>query len=442
MPRIGRGNPASSPSHEQTGNATPPRSPDRAGGSATGRRERHGLLGFLRRPFGGSGSSTHALGDPSSSPQHERAQASASRAAPRTAAALLQRSPALSRGHAEEVMARLERGQAQTPDRSTEGLPARSRAQGTLAPQGRRAAAGTQAAHAAQATAITEQLRDAGVDLSRVRRNILASMQGNPVNFDRQAMQILQHHFPNMYAVGLGGNALAEALHDNLRRETPESQAGSSSRATQAAPLRSPARGALTPQPARQSGHEAQAARIVDELRNAGLDPLAVRQSLSTLLHRGRIDMNRRTIGVLLPHFPNLLGGMQANDPLAAALDRAIELQTSQGQIRAAYSDLRTISPETAQRLGFKDAAIHGEDEATQCMFGGALSTRNRDQQVIGLAKAPSNPPRGFDVDVNKEVVFMDLAALAKYLETKPQHPLNRQPLDASNIRNYAFRIG
>jgi effector protein HopAB len=36
----------------------------------------------------------------------------------------------------------------------------------------------------------------------------------------------------------------------------------------------------------------------------------------------------------------------------------------------------------------------------------------------------------------------MDLAALAKYLETKPEHPLNRQPLDASNIRNYAFRIG
>ena len=152
--------------------------------------------------------------------------------------------------------------------------------------------------------------------------------------------------------------------------------------------------------------------------------------------------MNRRTIGVLLPHFPNLLGGMQANDPLAAALDRAIELQTSQGAIRAAYSDLRTISPETARRLGFKDAAIHGEDEATHCMFGGALSTRNRDQQVIGLAKAPSNPPHAFHAEVNKELEFMDLAALAKYLETKPEHPLNRQPLDASNIRNYAFRIG
>lgn len=439
MPRIGRGNPANSPSHEQTGNATPPRSPDPAGGSATGRRERHGLLGMLRRPFRGSGSSAHASGNPSASPQHEHEQASASRAAPRNAAALLQRSPALSRSHAEEVMARLERAPAETPGRSTDGLPSRSRAQGALTPQpGRRAAGGT---HAAQAAAITQQLRDAGVDLSRVRRNVLASMQGHPVNFDRQALRVLNHHFPNMYQVGLGGNPLAAALHDHLAAETSESRAGSSSRTTQAAPSRSPARGALTPQPARPSPHEAQAARIVDELRNAGIDLPTVRRSLSTLLHRGRIDMNRRTVGILMPHFPNLLGGLQANDPLAAALDRALELQTSQGQIRSAYGDLRAISRETAKSLGFKDAAMHGEDDATQCMFGGALSTGNPNQLVIALARAPSDPRHAFDAGVNKEVEFMDLAALAKYLETKPQHPATRQPLDASNIRNYAFRI-
>jgi hypothetical protein len=345
----------------------------------------------------------------------------------------------LSRGHAEEIMARLERAPTQTPGRSTDGLPSRSRAQGALAPRaGHRAAAGVQAA---QVTAITEQLRDAGVDLSRVRRNVLASMQGHPVNFDVQAVSVLGHHFPEMFAVGLGGNPLAAALHDHLARETSESRAGASSRATQGAPARSAARGALAPPP-RRSPLETQAAGIVDQLRNAGIDLPTFRRQLSSLTQRGRIDMNRRTLAILQPHFGNIVvSGMEANNPLTAALDRALELYTSQGQIRAAYSDLRPVSRETAQQLGFKDAAIHGEDEATHCMFGEPLSTRNPNQLVIGLAKGPSNPPHAYDADVNKELVFMDLTALAKYLETKPTHPLNRQPLDASNIRNYAFRI-
>lgn len=434
MPRIGRGNPASSPSHEPSGNTTPPRSPNPGTGSADGRRERHGLLGFLRRPFRGSGSSTRSSGE-SSAPPPEHEQAPASRAAPRRAAALLQRSPALSRDHGEEIMARVAQAPAQTPGRRTDGLPSRSPARGTLAPQpGRRAAADPQAA------VITQQLRDAGVDLSSVRRNISASMQGNPVNFDLQAMRVLQPHFPNMYAVGLGGNPLAAALHDRLAQERSEPRAGSSSRTPQGAPSRPAARGALAPQPARQSPHDTQAAQIVDQLRNAGIDLPTFRRTFSNLVNRRGINMHRREVAILRPHFGNVME-IGSDHPLAAALDRALELQTSQGQIRTAYSDLRSISRGTAQRLGFKDAASHGEDEATHCMFGEPLSTHNPNQRVIGLATVPSDPQHAFNASVNRELVFMDLTALAKYLETKPTHPLNREPLDASNIRNYAFRI-
>ena len=330
MPRIGRGNAPHSPSHEQTGNATPPRSPDPGGSGAAGRRERHGLLGMFTRPFRGSRSSTRASGDPSASPSHEREQASASRAAPRTGAALLQRSPALSRSHAEEVMARLEHGSAQTPGRATESSPS------------------------------------------------------------------------------------------------------------------SPARGTLAPQPARQSPHEAQAARIVDELRNAGIDLSGMHRDLSTLMHRRQIAMTRRAYMILVQHFPTLRSHAEISptDPLAVALERALEHATVAGQIRSAFNDLRTISKDEAKRMGFKDAATHSADEATHCMFGGPLSTSDPDQRVIALVPVPSNPANAaFSADVNKKPEFMDLANLARYLETRSLHPVTRQPLDVSNIRDYAFRI-
>jgi hypothetical protein len=361
-------------------------------------------------------------------------------------------------------MARLERGSAQPPDRAADALPA-SPARGTLAPQ-----AGRSSRTAAQVAAITQQLRDAGIDLSRVRRNILASTQGHPVNFERQAMSVLLHHFPNVLEVGLSGNRLAAALLDHLARETsesrgasssraaqaaparsparsaptPESRAGSSTRAAQAAPPRSPARAAQTPQPAPPSAHEAQAASIVAELRNAGFDLRGFHRDFSTLVHRRQISMHRRALGILQQHFPAMreYAEISESDPLAAALERALEHATLGGQISAAFNDLRSISKDDAERMGFKDAATHSADEATHCMFGGPLSTSDPAQRVIGLVPMPSDPAEAaFSADVNKEPVFMDLAKLAQYLETKSLHPVTRQPLDASNIRDYAFRI-
>ena len=83
MPRIGRGNPTSSTEHsynEAPASGTP-------GVGSAGRRERHGVLGFLARPFRRSGASTPAS------------------AAPR-AAALLDRSPPVGRGNGEEAIRR------------------------------------------------------------------------------------------------------------------------------------------------------------------------------------------------------------------------------------------------------------------------------------------------------------------------------------------------
>ena len=98
-------------------------------------------------------------------------------------------------------------------------------------------------------------------------------------------------------------------------------------------------------------------------------------------------------MAILTPHFGNIIApGIEPNNPLAVALDRALELQTSSGQIRAAYGDLRAIPRETAQQLGFKDAAIHGEDDATHCMFGGALSTRNFKERPYRKVRRPIFP--------------------------------------------------
>lgn len=57
------------------------------------------------------------------------------------------------------------------------------------------------------------------------------------------------------------------------------------------------------------------------------------------------------------------------------------------------------------------------------------------------MAHLPSDPPIGYDAQVNKDVVFMDLKKLAAYLAGKPEHPVHRQPLSADNILNFAFRI-
>jgi effector protein HopAB len=120
---------------------------------------------------------------------------------------------------------------------------------------------------------------------------------------------------------------------------------------------------------------------------------------------------------------------------LQSTISELNALIRTQEKISAAFGGLRALSADDAKRMGFVD----GE---TDCLFGEELSLRNANQKVIGLAQQPSNPSRsGYDARTNKDVVFMDLNKLAEYLATKPRHPMNNLPLDAKNIRDFAFRI-
>ncbi|KPB17612.1 type III secretion system effector protein HopAB1 [Pseudomonas savastanoi] len=121
----------------------------------------------------------------------------------------------------------------------------------------------------------------------------------------------------------------------------------------------------------------------------------------------------------------------QVVDDIRAALDIAPQ-----------FNQLRTISRADAEseELGFRDAADH-PDNATPCLFGEELSLSNPDQQVIGLAVNPTDKPQPYSQEVNKALTFMDMKKLAQYLADKPEHPLNRQRLDAETIAKYAFRI-
>ncbi|RMU80810.1 Effector protein HopAB2 [Pseudomonas coronafaciens pv. porri] len=114
----------------------------------------------------------------------------------------------------------------------------------------------------------------------------------------------------------------------------------------------------------------------------------------------------------------------------AAEMNRRTALNIS-----SQFSQLRTISKAESEELGFKDAADHGLEDATHCLFGGELSLGNRGQQVIGLASIP------YGQEGDKELVFMDMKKLAQYLAGDPRHPMHRQPLNAGNIASYAFRI-
>ena len=216
MPRIGRGYPSSSSSHEPTGNTTPRRSPDSGASGAAGRRERHGLLGLLRRSFRGSGSSTRESGESSAPPPQGHEPTPASQAAPRRAAALLQRSPVISRAHGEQVMARVAQASTEMPGRSTDATPLRSPARGTLSPQPEH-----RSARQTQAATIVEELRGAGVDLSHARSNISAATRGDPARFSIEALRVLYTHFPNLSSVGFDArDPLVAALRDRLRQET------------------------------------------------------------------------------------------------------------------------------------------------------------------------------------------------------------------------------
>ena len=97
MPRIGTGYPTSSSElsyNEAPASGTP-------GVGSAGRRERHGVLGLLARPFRKFGSSMRASGGPSAGTSRQQEQAPAPRAA-----ALLNRSPLVGRGNGEEALRR------------------------------------------------------------------------------------------------------------------------------------------------------------------------------------------------------------------------------------------------------------------------------------------------------------------------------------------------
>lgn len=213
MPRISRGSSASPPPQESVRNPTSPSSPN-AGGSAAGRRERHGLLGFLARPFRGSGSSTRAAADSSASPAQQAEQAPTTRAAPRTAAALLQRSPS------------------------------RAPARGTLTPP-----AAPRQTPETQARLVVQQLRQAGVDLDRTRRTISGGMQGHPVRIDERTTRVLEQHFPRMSEVGFFANEpLAAALVHSLGLAASEANRAQPAPAgLRPAPTNSPVRNSRTP---------------------------------------------------------------------------------------------------------------------------------------------------------------------------------------------------
>ena len=97
MPRIGTGYPTSSSElsyNEGPASGTP-------GVGSAGRRERHGVLGLLARPFRKFGSSMRASGGPSAGTSRQQEQAPAPRAA-----ALLNKSPLVGRGNGEEALRR------------------------------------------------------------------------------------------------------------------------------------------------------------------------------------------------------------------------------------------------------------------------------------------------------------------------------------------------
>ncbi|MFA1028620.1 E3 ubiquitin-protein ligase [Pseudomonas syringae group genomosp. 7] len=129
-------------------------------------------------------------------------------------------------------------------------------------------------------------------------------------------------------------------------------------------------------------------------------------------------------------------------DPAARATVVA-DIRAARDPILSQFSQLRTISKADAesQDPGFKDAADHHPDDATQCLFGEPLSLTDPDQQVIGLAGHSTETSEPYSQTKNKALVFMDMKKLAQFLAGKPEHPMNRGRLDADTIAKYAFRV-
>lgn len=479
MPRIGRGSSTSPLHQEPVRNATSPSSPNAAGSASAGRRERHGLLGFLARPFRSPGSSTRASGNANASVPQQAAQAPASQAAPRTASALLQRSPALVRGHGEEVMARVARAQAETPELSAQGSPSNSPARGVLTRQAApRHTPETHAGHSAQqprrAPTGARPLPTLGPGRNR---QTPPRAEGSPAQAPSGRAHGANTSLMGRLAdSGIDMGRIAAAIDDTVLRgrALPEDIRGALGRAgieTHTGTGRVPINHPLLE--LRREIHRAAPEERDPSPPRAELMPRRTRRPprlgippIGTSRARGP-DANAADIGLTMPERAERENNAQyawrlhnlnpeaSLDRIAAAavgetarfnlrptrlqLDAMIK---ARDEFRAAFSSLRPISKADAERIGFKDAQTHGEeDEVTQCLFGEPLSTSNPEQRVIALASEPLDPTKPYSAEDIKGHEFMDFNALTMHLANKPVHPLNRAPLDANNIRDYAFRI-
>lgn len=190
-------------------------------------------------------------------------------------------------------------------------------------------------------------------------------------------------------------------------------------------------------------------------VQRADRPPQASTSSALAMLERGPSEDNGQFAWRLYNRNPGVSVEDIASAVVRSGGNRHATIDRLKGHIKtyekicAAFNELHPISKADAERMGFKDAAIYNQegdgefskDLATTCLFGEELSLSNPNQHVIGLAQVPSNLQQGYHADVNKDVVFMDMKELAKYLISKPRHPMNNMPLTADNIRDFAFKI-
>lgn len=302
MPGISRTSPTHSPSAERLGNETPTRSPNRSNandsGRASGERRRHGVLGFLTRPFRTTNAAPQAQGSVGAESSAGRDARSTPPTPPRGAAAALRRLEALPRGHGEEVMAQ------QTPSRAGARAPSGSRPT-SAAPSAATPPRLEQRTRAPNADGIVEQLRSAGVDLRHAHETISGLINGEPLRVDSRTMRVLGQHFPNMVMIGLDErDPLAVALRDALGRATASSpRAALSPPRAPTAPRQGAMGGGLRRTPApprageanaptRQAGsHRADlrpASAALERLARSGIDMQQVRDAIDNTLVWGQ----------------------------------------------------------------------------------------------------------------------------------------------------------
>jgi hypothetical protein len=296
MPGISRTSPTRSPSAERLGNETPTRSPNGSNdsGRASGERRRHGVLGFLTRPFRTTNAPPQAQGSVGAEPSAGREARSTPATPPRGAAAALRRLEALPRGHGEQVMAQ------QTPSRAGARVPSGSRPT-SAAPNAAMPPRSERRTGAPNADGIVEQLRSAGVDLRHAHETISGLMNMEPLRVDGQTMRVLAPHFPDMAMLGLDGrDPLAVALRDALGRAaasspraglspprvTTESRQGTMGGGLRRTPASPRAGGANAPT-GRTRSHRADlrpAGAALERLARSGIDMQQMRDAIDNTL--------------------------------------------------------------------------------------------------------------------------------------------------------------